>query len=137
MDPMNYCGMHFGPEPFDHRALEVPAIEMVALLLEDDSLSNGLGDVIDPCQTIRDYQQQLLELVPYIRDHNRPPDGFELFVPDFWHISHGRAKMLTGEDGTNLHNSSTFGIKLGERYFRRRAHGAVPNNYPGSLFSNP
>lgn len=77
----------------------------ISLLVDDKSIVNGLGEKLPISQIIADWAKTSEQFYNYL-DIGEFPAGYSVFIPDFWHITHGQAKCLPKEDAERLWDSA-------------------------------
>ena len=128
------CGVRLTKDagPVDLAALTVPDLGYISLVVPDSV--NGCDELVDNSKVVVEYQADLTTLVAALKATGRPPAGFRLFVPDFWHVAHGRAKDLTEEDAALLWASTMYGHRLGRQFFAASTKPGFRHHMPGLYY---
>lgn len=90
----------------NHHQLSKLDLGYISLFLDNDEVVNGLGESKRVSEVIANFGRDVQEYCTYV--NSEFPPGYQLYVPDFWHIAFGRAKCLTQEDGQLLWDVSSF-----------------------------
>jgi hypothetical protein len=104
-------------------------IEFISLLIDNDSVQNGLGESVKASDTIRNWGKDMTQFYKYLSDGFFPQD-YNLFVPDFWHITHGDAKCLPKVEGELLWESTVAARKEATPFIKSTEMVLRP--HPGS-----
>jgi hypothetical protein len=80
-------------------------IEYISLLIDNNSVVNGLGESVKAAETIRNWGSDMTQFYKYLTD-GFFPNNYSLFVPDFWHIAYGDAKCLPKTEADLLWEST-------------------------------
>lgn len=104
-------------------------LEYIALLLDNDSVVNGLHESVRVSDTIRNWAKDLAQFQEFLAAKKFPPN-YSLFIPDFWHIAYGDAKCLPAEEADTLWNSTVNAREAAKPYVY--AYDLVVKTHPGS-----
>jgi len=80
-------------------------IEYISLLIDNNSVVNGFGESVKAAETIRNWGHDMNQFYKYLSDGFFPSE-YSLFVPDFWHITHGDAKCFPKVEAEQLWGST-------------------------------
>lgn len=81
-------------------------VEYISLFLNDRSIVNGFGVPVKASTTVLNWGIDLGIFEGYLKSGRGFPNGYSLFIPDFWHVTHGDAKCLPPEEAECLWNST-------------------------------
>jgi hypothetical protein len=104
------------PVEYDIAEYEVPDLELIATCLRGDEVVNGHGDHVDVVRNIQEFTTAFRVLVEHIKQRGKPPEGYVLFCPDFWHVAFGRAKCMPKEEGTILWDAMCVARDIGRKW---------------------
>lgn len=81
-------------------------MEYISLFLDNTSVVNGFGQSIKVADTVLNWGIDLKIFEGYLASPSGFPKGYSLFIPDFWHITHGDAKCLPKMEAEELWEST-------------------------------
>ena len=81
------------------------SIEYISLLVDNSTIVNGFGKSIKASDTILGWGADLKAFQSHLAS-GKFPNGYSLFIPDFWHITHGSAKCLPKDEANELWDST-------------------------------
>lgn len=90
----------------NHHQLSKLDLGYISLFLDNDEVVNGVGESKRVCEVVANFSRDVQLYCKYV--NSEFPSGYQLYIPDFWHIAFGRAKCLTKEDGQLLWDVSSF-----------------------------
>lgn len=90
----------------NHHQLAKLGLGYISLLLDEDEVVDGSGESKHVSTLIAKFAEDVSEYCEYAK--SQFPAGYQLYIPDFWHIAFGRAKCLTNEDGQLLWDAACF-----------------------------
>jgi len=82
-------------------------LEYISLFIDNKSIKNGLGKSVKASDTVLNWAVDLKIFAGYLASTKGFPSDYSLFIPDFWHITHGDAKCLPKEEAEKLWHSTT------------------------------
>lgn len=80
-------------------------IEYISLLVDNNRIVNGFGKSVKVSETILGWGIDLKIFQAYLAAGKFPED-YSLFIPDFWHITHGGAQCLPKVEAEELWGST-------------------------------
>lgn len=109
-----------------------PDVEHISLFLDNKSIRNGLGKRLKVADTVLNWGIDLKIFAGYLASSKGFPKDYSLFIPDFWHITHGDAKSLPKVEADELWDSTVTARKLAEPFIESTEMVLKP--MPGTRF---
>lgn len=106
-------------------------IEYISLFVDDSSIVNGLGKKLKVSKTILTWANSLKKFQERLATKSFP-EGYSLFIPDFWHIAYGDAKCLPKFEADELWDSTVKARESAKPYIESTEMVLSP--YPGTRF---
>ena len=88
-------------------------IEYISLLIDNDEVVNGLGESRKIADVIKNWAKDLKIFQSHVAVKHFP-ENYSFFIPDFWHITYGRAKCLPNSEAKELWESASQAREIAE-----------------------
>lgn len=106
------------------------SLEYISLFVDNKSIKNGLGKSVKLSDTILGWAIDLKIFQAYLTTSF--PKDYSLFIPDFWHVTHGDAKCLPKEEANELWDSTVAAREAAKPFIE--SSEMVLSPHPGTRF---
>jgi len=109
-----------------------PEVEYISLFLDNTSIVNGFGKKLKVANIVLNWGIDLKIFMGHLSSPGGFPKEYSLFIPDFWHITHGDAKCLPKTEAEELWESTNIAREAAKPYIESTEMVVKP--MPGTRF---